>query len=137
MKTFNFSPLFIIGALVATISGCAATASTHSDVPKAPSTMGAADNMGKGVCACCDMQQGSMSKDGKQGNMGMTQDKAAAPQGTMCMPAKDGTGKSGCGCCDKGKKEMSPDMHKKHMEMMQQHHPEMQNKKIAPAPTTK
>lgn len=94
MKTFKFSPLFIVGALVAAISGCATTAYTHSDSPKEPTKMGAAEKMEKGNCACCEMDKGEM---------GMKQDKASASHGAMCMPAKDGTGKSGCGSCDMGK----------------------------------
>lgn len=143
MKTFSFSSLLLAGALVATISGCAATGANPQGGTK-PSMM-----MGNDGCACCAMHKGNMPQGMNDKSMGMMQNNASPSQGSMCSPGKDGSGKGGC-CGDMGKmagggrtcsgmdmKDMSPEMHQQHMEMMKQHHPEMSTGKAAPPPPTR
>lgn len=124
MKTFSFSPLFLAGALVATISGCAATGANSQNDAK-PSMM-----MGKDGCTCCAMHKGGMAQGMSDKPMGMMQGNASSAQGGMCRPAKNGSGKgdccgdmgkmdgAGCACCGMDKKEMSPAMHEPHRERM-------------------
>jgi hypothetical protein len=133
MKTFTFTPLLISGALVAFISGCAATAATQTEPAKAPVAMGAEnkDKMAKGGCGCCAMHKEGMSHQNK--SMGMME-KSTSGQAGMCTTGTDGKGgcgccdmgkmgKDGCSCSDMGKKDMSPGMHEKHMEMKQEKMP--------------
>lgn len=129
MKTFSFSPLFLAGALVVTISGCAATGATPQTDAKSSMVMG------KDGCVCCAMHKGGMAQGMNEMPMGTMQGKTSSAQGGMCSPAKDGAGKGGCDCCgDMGKtagaggaccgkdmKVMSPEMHQQHMKMMKQH----------------
>lgn len=142
MKTFSLSPLVIAAALIATISGCAATGAGSQGDARAPM-------MGKDACSCCAMQKDGMSQGQSDKPMGMMQGKNGSAQGGMCSPGKQGGDKGGCACCgDMGmmggsgcggmdKQEMSPEMHKRHMDMMRQHHPETAPGKAVPPPVTK
>ncbi len=133
MKPFSFTPLLITGALVASIAGCASTASHQTHTTKPAMAMGAndKDKMAKGGCACCGMHKDNASNDTKQGPMAMMQGKSQSDQAGMCMSGMDGKSEGGCGCCGMqdmaegggcgmSKSEMTSDMHKKMMESKQQ-----------------